>query len=291
VARKYLAQRRDLLRSRRYEGSGKDDIALRRIKDRSVGVQATLVTVAFNAPELVAIQIEALREQFADSFVHVIVDNSSRPDARRAIRALCARTDVEYVPLPPSHATSGSQSHGLALNWATANILRSSAADYAGFLDHDIFPFAPCSYGEVISRQGSYGHFQHTSNSHFYWPGLMFFAPEFLATGSYDFQPRWVGRHYGDTGAGNWPAFYARLDLDALRVMSIEDFHATDPSRPYVKHATPLAFQSEALTILDGSWVHLINGSNWAGDSRQDAKLVALRDFLQSKTQARDIGR
>ena len=240
------------------------------------------MTVAFNAPELIALQVEAVRQNVADSFVHVIVDNSSSLAAREEIRSVCAGLDVDYVSLPPSHATSGSQSHGLALNWAAANVLKRSRSDYFGFLDHDIFPFVSCSYRDVVAHQNSYGHFQRAGVHRFYWPGLMFFNQRFLALGAFDFQPRWLGRSYGDTGAGNWPSMYARFDDDGLSTMSIEDVHAHDPDRPYVK-GTSTNFQSEALTVLDGSWVHLVNGSNWAENPHQSEKLAALESFLRSK--------
>ncbi|MFC7488052.1 glycosyltransferase family A protein [Knoellia sp. CPCC 206453] len=237
--------------------------------------------MAFNTPALIARQADALQENFSDSFVHVVVDNSTLKDARREIRALCEDAGAEYVSLPPSHATTGSQSHGLALNWATTNVLRRSQSEYFGFLDHDIFPFAPCSYAEVLQEQSSYGHFQRAGEHRFYWPGLMFFTRKFLSQGTYDFQPRWLGRHYGDTGAGNCTSIYPKMDLDALRAMTINDFHAKDPSRSYVKTSTPLAFQTEAVTVLDDLWLHLINGSNWAADSGHAQKLDDLTDILR----------
>lgn len=281
-ARQDVRYRVQVARSRRYERSGRDLPALERLARRTEHTQTTLVTVAFNTPVLIAAQADALRQNFTDSFVHVVVDNSTDTEARHEIRALCEQMGSEYVGLPPSHATAGSQSHGLALNWATTNVLRRSHSQYFGYLDHDIFPFAPCSYAGVVEEQGSFGHFQRAGGRRFYWPGLMFFDRSFLARGPHDFQPRWLGRHYGDTGAGNCTSIYPTMDLDALRTMTIHDFHATDPSRPYVKTSTPLAFQAEAVTVLDDCWLHLINGSNWAADSHHAQKLDDLTDILHS---------
>lgn len=281
TARQHLVYRARLAQSRRYERTGRDLPGLERIADRSARVRATLVTVAFNTPALIASQADALHENFSDSFVHVVVDNSTLTGARRDIRALCEDAGAEYVALPPSPARTGSQSHGLALNWATTNVLRRSASAYFGFLDHDIFPFARCSYAALLQEQGSYGHFQRAGGQRFYWPGLMFFNRQFLSRGTHDFQPRWLGRHYGDTGAGNCTSIYPKMDLDALRTMTINDFHAKDPSRAYVKTSTPLAFQAEAVTVLDDHWLHLVNGSNWAADSDHAQKLDDLSDIMR----------
>jgi len=67
---------------------------------------------------------------------------------------------VSYLPLPPSPATTPSMSHGLALNWIHRNIVERVEVDYTGYLDHDIFPIADCSYKSVVLRQGTYGHSQ-----------------------------------------------------------------------------------------------------------------------------------
>lgn len=240
-----------------------DIVGQARLKD------ALLVTIAFNQPQLVELQLDMLNRHFQDSFLLVVADNSNNPSVRGTIKALCERADAHYVPLPPNPAPTGSLSHGLAMNWVHHRILRRTPTEYFGFLDHDVFPIHPVSYLDIIRQQGSYGHFQTAGDHWFYWPGLCFFSRDYFQPGGANFLPVMFGEVYGDTGAGNWSRHYRQLDVASIRSFALRDVWADHPERPYVKLPPKDAdrlhhFVTHALTLFDDDWVHLVNGFNWA---------------------------
>lgn len=245
----------------------------------SHGKTAQLAVVTFNQPKLLEWQIESLHDYFSDSYTLLVADNSTDADSSRRIEDICANTGVTYIrlrPRPRLAQAGGSASHGLALNWLYTNVLQHSQSEYLGLLDHDIFPIAPVSYAEVVGRQGAYGHFQMASALPFYWPGLHFFAPDYFSGGTPNFLPGTLGGAYGDTGSRNWRDYYSALDLSRLETFTQEDVRMDDPSTPFIKTGDLTTFVSEAFTLFDGDWVHMINGSNWA-PSDQSSKLRQLQ--------------
>jgi hypothetical protein len=241
--------------------------------------------VAFNRAELVGWQAERLSRFFTDSFVYVVADNSSDLDSRDRIRATCAAANAHYVSLPPMPTSlTPPQSHGLALNWIHHNISKRSRACYIGYLDHDIFPMQPVGYADIIEQQGSYGRIQRRGAFCYYWPGLMFVSRKFFGRRA-NFLPRMLGpvgeasAVYGDTGAGSWryssrsrhpepPRFFQEeyvKDLESEPVAAVEGEDALPESR---------------LEVFDREWLHLVNGSNWAGVD-MEAKMDRLRRHLE----------
>lgn len=275
---------RSNLVSRRYCWQPSETDVSGQILARTRGQDAILVTIAFNKPQLIELQIEMLCRHFRDSFSLVIADNSSDPAARGEIQALCERNGVFYVSLPPNPAATGSASHGLAMNWVYHRILSRAPTEYFGFLDHDIFPIRSVSYRDTIREQRSYGHFQTAKDHLFYWPGLCFFSVDYFRPRGANFLPVMFGETYGDTGASNWLRHYRHLDVAAIRSFTLRDVWADHPERPYLKldlgHKERLShYVANAITLFDDDWVHLVNGSNWAAVD-MDRKLCQLGDYL-----------
>lgn len=243
---------------------------------------ALLVTVAFKRADLIEAQADLLRRFYDDSYTHVVVDNSPDGSWRDEIREVCKEAGSYYVPLPRNPAKKASYSHGFALNWAYRNIIREASVQYFGFLDHDIFPFRPVSYQEIVQLQGSIGHFQRSREYFFYWPGLVFFRKDFFSDGDVDFKPCTLGGVYLDTGGANWAAYYSRMSTSELDVFDIHDVWADEPSAKFDKRAATKTMQEAAFTILDERWVHLVNGSNWAGTD-MEGKTGRLWDFMATR--------
>lgn len=269
------------LKSDRFARAGVSQSELAGLIDSTAGKKAMLATVAFNAPNLIDAQATQLRRHFRDDYVLLIADNSSDMARRREIHAVATSQGASYIPLPPNPFPAPSDSHGAALNWISRRVFRFSRSTYLGLLDHDIFPYAHVSYEQIVRDQGSYGHFQTAADGRyrFYWPGLMFFTNSFFR-GRPNYLPRTLGIHYGDTGAGNWHHTYSGMALDQVRCMQLRDVWADRPDRDFVANDAPGHKIEAEFTTFDDSWVHLINGSNWAGISTVETKRASLQRFL-----------
>ena len=226
---------------------------------------ALLVTIAFNRPDLLELQAELLNQHFLDPYHLVVGDNSPSPDSRQEIRRVCEHLGVSYVPIPPNPSTDPSRSHGLALTWVHRNVLERADVAYFGYLDHDIFPIRDVSYRDVVAAQGAYGHFRRAGRYLYYWPGLHFVANDYFARGNADFRPTWFGDVYADTGASNWKRYYSKLETNDLACFELENVVADDVTRPFDERTAQHSLQEAAFTLFDRDWLHLVNGSNWAG--------------------------
>ncbi|WP_296745238.1 hypothetical protein [Mesorhizobium sp.] len=212
---------------------------------------AVIASVAFNRPDVIEWQIHLVRRHVAESKAYVVFDNSSREDARRAIRDLCKRRHVPYVGLPKNRMMV-SASHGLALNWIVRNFISAFRPSLFGFLDHDIFPTAPFSVRRQMTGKLLYGRKRHdtpTPGGWFLWPGFSFFDG-CLPLGQMDFSPSY--RFHMDSGGGNWPVLYRSIDLNKVRFAETRWLRFGQGRDEY----------SDYFLFLDG-WLHAGNASHW----------------------------
>lgn len=248
---------------------------------RSMGKDALLVVIAFNNPHLVELQIASLNRFYRDSYWFVVVDNSSDASARTELQQLCSDSHVGYISLPPNPGTSPSESHGLALNWSYRHLAKACSTEYFGFLDHDIYPIRDVSYLRIIRRQGPYGRAQHIGPKWYYWPGFVFFRHDFFGTRQANFLPHSglnAGPAIGDTGASNWYSHYSHLDI-AEMAFPDEQYVLASGGRPVNSLPPDAEKQRDYFELFDGSWIHLVNGSNWKAVDMA-AKLDHLEEYL-----------
>lgn len=247
------------------------------------GKEAMLLTVAFNKPELIELQAKSLQRYFRDPYQLIVADNSSDANVRQEVQSICRSVGATYISLPPNPARNGGDSHGLALNWVHRHVIEKAPASiaYVGLLDHDIFALRAVSYRDIIQAQRAYGHFQRWGDYRIYWPGLHFFAVDYFSQGA-DFRPHSFGNLSADTGAGNWHHYYSNIDIDSLRCFTLEDAWAKDINRSFQKEWG--SKQEAAVTFFDRDWVHLVNGSNWAGVD-MESKMEWLQAFLDLNDQ------
>jgi hypothetical protein len=221
-----------------------------------------LVTVAYNEPDLIIEQHKRLGQHLTDPYHYTVIDNSLDAAARQTILDWAQREGVAYVGLPlnPFSGRRPSDSHGLALNWTYEHYLKPRSAAYVGFLDHDLWPIGRVSVVPLLQTQPAFGSLQERGERWYLWPGFAFFRGDLLAKHHPDFMPS-PGL---DTGGGNWSKLFSALDRAAWRF----------PVRQYRKVADEGNAQADVMEMFDGSWRHLINGSNWA--ESEVAKKVAL---------------
>ena len=172
------------------------------------------VTIAFNTP----LAIDWLAESLAAHAPHialVVCDNSSDPEARAAIAALCAKRGVAYLSMPRVPVPlqrNPSRSHGFAMTWAFHNVVRPLAPAAFAFLDHDLVLTAPVSLAGLVRSQPVYGLLaDHPEwGTWALWGGYAVF--DFAAVGQL---PLDFGTYHTmglDSGGRNWPVLYRQLD-------------------------------------------------------------------------------
>lgn len=215
------------------------------------GVREAAFTIAFNTPWA----IDLLTHQWSRHHPEirlVVVDNSNDRSARAAHEDLCRRRHVPYLPLPRNPEWSPNRSHGIALNWVWFNVVRHAGLDVVGFIDHDCIPVASLDLRSRLEGLAAYG-MRGASLTHpqawNLWAGYCFFRPATAEGLAVDFKHRIeLGL---DTGGGNWPGFYRRLDPASIgeagyRIVQIELGDGRPPA---------------AMLLLDEAFVHLDGAS------------------------------
>lgn len=181
-----------------------------------------IFTVAFNKPWLIELMILSTARHMPDWSL-VVLDNSSKPDLRSEIAALCAAGGVVYADLPRNPEWNPNRSHGISLNWAVRRVVREAAPARFGFLDHDCFPFRRTTALDMLDEQPLYGWWRaspYLKGAWSIWPGYCFYDWATLRDHAFDFShdqsiPM-------DTGGMNWRRVYSRLDITGYRFATSE---------------------------------------------------------------------
>lgn len=246
-----------------------------------------LLTIAFNEASLIERQIQLLKKFLQDPFEHIVVDNSSDVSIRQSIYEICIANGVGYAGVPFANPYKENKSHAAAMHWAYFQLVKNSQARYFGFLDHDIFPFAPYSlkdkwvqgiYGRVMYSYSPSGYNEKVTKEIPYWSlwaGFCFFEKERVKgifPWSFNFfSKHFEGGYYLDTGGGLWDSLYSKMpfpgDLASYKV------------KPYSNQKE--GNQNQSFEILDFSWIHFVSLSNWRTISQFDKKRIALDNMLQ----------
>lgn len=228
-----------------------------------------LITIAYNNPEFILLQISLLKENFKDNFFHCIIDNSSNPGVREEIYKICKEERVSYYEAPKNHYINN-KSHAAAMHWAYFQVIRKYKFDYFGFLDHDIFPISSFSlnrrikqgiYGRVVNSYFKDGYQEEISNSIPYWSiwaGYCFFKSSFFKL-KFPWDFNFFSKHFPDgyfldTGGGLWDLIYSKLNYPGTlasyrKVKLLGNLSAGD--------------QNDGFEIFDETWIHFVSLSNW----------------------------
>jgi len=173
-----------------------------------------LVTVAFNDPQAIRWQAQLLRH-YVPRAVYLIVDNSSDQAASNEIATVATRGGAHYLRLPKNPWRGFSRSHGIALNWVWANVLRPGAPRAFGFIDDDLFPTAPDDPFAPLAAQNFFGMVREAGARWYLWAGYCVFRYDAVKDKPLDFGQDWfIGL---DTGGANWNVLYRHCDRGTLK--------------------------------------------------------------------------
>jgi len=174
--------------------------------------RAVVFSIAFNKTVCVEVMIESWKLHARNTDL-VIVDNSTKPQAREEIEALCLRSNVSYIGLPKNPEWNQNRSHALALNWVYYNLVLKWKPEFFGFLDHDCFPFAAFDLNETMGDFSIWGNKRYPKIRKFnqwnLWAGFCFYRFSRVENLKINFTHSIELRL--DTGGSNWSGLYANI--------------------------------------------------------------------------------
>src|SRR4029079_437612 len=163
---------------RRYASRPADDPAALRSVLQQLSGKNLIASIAFNAPWTIGWQLRFVT-RYLDNATFLVADNSTDPQARASIAALCAQAGVVCLQLPENPYQGrryASRSHGLALNWIYRNVIRELRPAAWGFFDHDLFRTRRFDPLERLRGQPFYGDLESRPGGSYLWPGFCLFA-------------------------------------------------------------------------------------------------------------------
>lgn len=211
----------------------------------------TLVTIAFNDPEIVDWHLRLIAKHAARD-AHVVFDNSSDEAAASKLQSVTHGYGVDYIRLPRNPWVGSrhfSRSHGAAMNWAWRNVLKPGQPSAIGFIDHDIMPTEACDPFAELVRQPLAGDKRRRDDKWYLWAGYSFFRFETLANIDVDFGVDWSMNL--DTGGGNWAQLYRMIDPASINERPVERVSIL-----------PDADISDCYIQWHGSWLHEVGWDN-----------------------------
>jgi hypothetical protein len=231
-----------------------------------------LVTVAFNNDFLINQQIKLVKKHITDkNFLHIIADNSTDRKKRAAIQYACQREKVGYIALPYNiwhvQRKMVSYSHGFALNWMYYNVIAKNKPRYFGFIDHDLFPIKSYSVEEQLQHQDFYGYLNpRFPPAPYLWAGFCFYQLAAICNKRLNFLPALANGCYLDTGGANYAVLYKKANLNAMKFAKAK----------LVNIGNGKVIHKDYVQYFDESWLHAINGSNWAkvGNKNEQLKKI-----------------
>ena len=240
------------------------------------GGSTLLVVVAFNNAELIQIQIRLFRKFIKENYVLLIADNSSDDKNSDLIYAKCIHEKVDDIKVPRQKMFKNSTSHAIALNWVYKKIIYNCKFDTVGFLDHDIFPIKDTFIAEKIKNKLAFGVLNYAMDINtkdiwsirgtqdwYLWPGYAFFNVSCLKKLNVDFRPILLKNKHFDTGGRNWFNIYSKFPVDKFCFVSFIS----------IKIGEGNSRQNNYVDVVDETWVHLINGSNWYNESEEQVSI------------------
>ncbi len=220
-----------------------------------------IVIVTYNRPDLLTLQLDAIKLFCTEEHKIVIIDNST--DEKLASEIASIACDCRYYRTL-SHSRNSSDSHAFAANFAFTKL--RDDYDHFLFIDHDLFPTKRFSvpgmlYGLPLGGLGQ------TKHKTYLWPGFVFWKNSEVESLDFSTAPGL------DTGGNTWKEV-ERIGIDGI-AWKPEVYHENQ----YFKEP-PYNFYS----IIGDGWMHFINASGWNPQGNHNERLETLKTILKERT-------
>jgi hypothetical protein len=218
------------------------------------------LVVAFEQPWALDWFLRMAALNLSDATV-LVFDNSRSASARDEIESVCRLRKAHYLALPMNRTRHVNRSHGMAMTWIFANIVRRIEPRMFAFLDHDLIPVKHVALSERLAEQPLFGMLGASTNSSAWqlWAGYCMFdystVEKVPMNFLYDFSQGL------DTGGRNWRTLYHRYDWRNFRFARDAQVEVSDP----------MTGNRQCVQLIDDRWIH-IGGIGYNDNLRSKAQ-------------------
>ncbi|WP_428423169.1 hypothetical protein [Methylibium sp.] len=237
------------------------------LRDRNV-----VLVIAFEQPWVLGWLLDMAARHLQDATV-LVFDNSRQLALRRDIERVCDARGVAYLGLPVNRTRHVNRSHGMAMSWVYANVVRAIAPRRFAFIDHDLIPIEPVSLSERLGSQAFFGLPVLSPWAWQLWAGYCLF--DFAQVGRLPMNFLYDFSQGLDTGGRNWHSLYRQHPRDALRFATSDMVAIRDPALE----------PPPRIQVIDDRWLH-IGGISYNDNFRSKSELCErlAQSFAQGLT-------
>lgn len=218
-----------------------------------------IIVIFFNNSDFLIKQHDHLKAFCKDEYNLIAIDNSSDKEKSAFIKHHAERLGVEYVRTN-SATIDPSQSHAFAASVAYSKY--SSKYDILFYLDHDCFSVKPFSPAEILQDKSLAGLGQQRNGVKYFWPGLFMFRTSV--------EIDWQMIPGFDTGGGTQKA-----------IKEVGEDQCVFFDEQYSQNVGFNKSQYNFYSLLhDGTFMHFVNGSNWANSAENEERINSLFNIL-----------
>ena len=222
-----------------------------------------IIIITYNQADLLPRQLDCLQRFCQDEYKVIIIDNSTHLEQRQAVK-YHAR-NCTYIRCK-AHSNNGSESHAFAANLSHTKF--KDDFDFLFWLDHDCFPFAPFSVERTLDGKVAAGLLQVKEQTYF-WPGCFMVDAKKVNDVDFSVAPGL------DTGG------MTHKIIDTFGIDNCVQFSEVHEENPYF-NKTRYNFYS----VINETFMHYINGSDWAMTGHNEERLNSLHNVLKNKCEA-----
>lgn len=225
-----------------------------------------IFTYAYNKPKYLYYQNKCLKKFITEPFEFNCIDNSKEFTITQELKSVCQSEGINYIRnLKPDHTLEGT-SHYAAMQWSY-NTLISHNNEISVMIDHDNFPINYINITNLLGDHQLAGVSQSRGHVEYFNPALMIFNVNTMPNKhSLSFKGSLIEGQAADVGGELY--YYFRDNPSAKRKnLQSGPILADDPilSDLGIKYGYPHTFD-----LIEGSFVHPRNGSNWARVPKQE---------------------
>lgn len=225
-----------------------------------------IFTYAYNKPKYLIYQYKCLKKFIDEDFEFYCVDNSKEEYISQEFKKICDEQGINYLKnLKPDHSLEGT-SHYSALQWSYDNVI-SKTSEIVVMIDHDNFPIKHVKISEIIGDCDLAGYPQSRGHVEYLNPALMIFnTAQMPNKTTLSFKGSLIDGNATDIGGELYYYIKSlptpkRKNLVSGPILS-DDVILSDLAK---KWGYPHTFD-----LIESSFVHPRNGSNWARVGRQE---------------------